>query len=152
MNPLVRSGDEIRAALTRVSPMRFLSEALTATDLADIAAYFEAVLGPPDHSPPFDVTGQWASQSQPWWGLFVTHYANRSLLTGAWLTFDEKGEPRWLYFYESGSWIAPSVYSAALFRNTGPPFGLPPIAAPKRRTPRASARSRSSSGIATTRT
>ena len=56
----------------------------------------------------------------------MTHYANRSLLTGAWLTFDEKGEPRWLYFYESGSWIAPSVYSAALFRNTGPPFGLPP--------------------------
>ena len=46
VDPLVRTGDQIRAAINRVSPMKYLGDALSAADLADIAAYFATVLGP----------------------------------------------------------------------------------------------------------
>ena len=77
INPLVRTGDEIRAAINRVSPMRTLNGVLSDANLADIAAYFVTVLGAPGNAPDFDVTGQWASSMQPWWALYVTHYAGR---------------------------------------------------------------------------
>ncbi len=126
VNPLVRTGDEIRAAINRVSPMRSLGATLSSTDLADIAAYFVTVLGPPANAPDFDVSGQWASATQPWWALYVTQYAGRSLLTGGWLTFDQQGNSIWLYFYEAGGWTGPGIYMAKLFRNTGPAFATPP--------------------------
>ena len=126
INPVVRTADQIRAAINRVSPMRFLGDQLSNADLADIAAYFEAVLGPPTNAPDFDVGGQWASATQPWWALYVTQYAGRSLLAGGWLTFDSHGNATWLYFHESGGWTGPSIYTAKLFRNTGPPFATPP--------------------------
>ena len=126
INPLVRSADQIRAAINRVSPMRFLGDALSNTDLADIAVYFETVLGPPTNTPDFDIGGQWASATEPWWALFLTQYAGRSLLTGGWLTFDSQGNAIWLYFYESGGWTGPGIYTAKLYRNTGPPFATPP--------------------------
>lgn len=125
VNPLVRAPDQIRAAMARVSPMRYLNDALTDGDLADIVAYFATVLGPPTHAPDFAVGGQWASPDEPWWVVYVTQYANRQLLTGGWLTFAGDGTPTWLYFYEGGGWTAPGVYTAKLYRNTGPAFGGP---------------------------
>lgn len=126
IDPRVRTADEIRAAINRVSPMRYLGAALSNADLADIAAYFVTVLGPPTLAPDFDVTGQWASGAQPWWALYVTQYADRSLLTGGWLTFDAAGNAIWLYFYEAGGWTGPGIYTAKLFRNSGPPYATPP--------------------------
>lgn len=126
VDPRVRTGDEIRATINRVSPMRFLGGALSNADLADIAAYFVTLLGAPTNAPPFDVGGQWSSATQPWWALYVTQYASGALLTGGWLTFDADGNATWLYFYESGAWTSPGVYTAKLFRNTGPPFATPP--------------------------
>jgi cytochrome c553 len=126
VDPRVRTGDEIRAAINRVSPMRFLGSALSNADLADIAAYFVTVLGAPTHAPAFEVGGQWSSSTQPWWALYLTQYASGALLTGGWLTFDAAGDAIWLYFYESGAWTSPGVYTAKLFRNTGPPFATPP--------------------------
>lgn len=126
MNPLVRTAAEIRGTINRVSPMRNLGAALSDADLADIAAYFVTVLDAPVNTPSFDVTGQWASVTQPWWALYLTQYAQRTLLTGGWLTFDAQGSAIWLYFYESGTWTAPGIYTAQLFRNTGPPFATPP--------------------------
>jgi cytochrome c553 len=126
INPLVRTGDEIRGAINRVSPMRSLGATLSNADLADIAAYFVSVLGPPTNAPDFDVSGQWASAIQPWWALYVTQYAGRTLLTGGWLTFDQQGNAIWLYFYEAGGWTGPGIYTAKLFRNTGPAFATPP--------------------------
>jgi mono/diheme cytochrome c family protein len=38
IDPRARTGDEIRTAINRVSPMRFLGGALSIADLADIAA------------------------------------------------------------------------------------------------------------------
>lgn len=106
--------------------MRSLAESLAAADMADIAAYFAAALGPPGYAPEFGVSGQWASAREPWWGLYVTQYAGRSALAGAWLTFDGSGNAVWLYFHGSGAWTAPGVYEAILFRNSGPPFGASP--------------------------
>ena len=126
INPLVRTADQIRAAINRVSPMKYLGDALSAADLADIAAYFVTVLGPPGNAPDFNVSGQWASATQPWWGLYVTQYAGRSVLSGGWLTFDPQGRAVWLYFHDSGGWTGPGIYTARLFRNTGPPFATPP--------------------------
>jgi cytochrome c553 len=126
INPLVRTGDEIRGAINRVSPMRALGATLADTDLADIAAYFVTVLGPPTNAPDYDVSGQWASATQPWWALYVTQYAGRTLLTGGWLTFDQQGQSIWLYFHEAGGWTGPGIYTAKLFRNTGPAFATPP--------------------------
>ena len=126
VDPLVRTGDQIRAAINRVSPMKYLGDALSAADLADIAAYFATVLGPPSNAPDFNVSGQWASVAQPWWGLYVTQHAGRSVLSGGWLTFDLQGNAVWLYFHESGGWTGPGIYTARLFRNTGPPFATPP--------------------------
>lgn len=122
----MRTGDQIRGAINRVSPMRTLGETLTDADLAAIAAYFVTVLGPPTNAPDYSVGGQWASTVQPWWGLYVTQYSGRATLSGGWLTFDADGNAVWLYFHESGTWTAPGVYEATLFRNTGPPFGTPP--------------------------
>jgi len=126
VNPLVRTGDEIRGAINRVSPMGNLGGVLSDADLTDIAAYFVKVLDTTAHAPLFDVSGQWASIVQPWWALYVTQYAQRSLLTGGWLTFDGEGNAIWLYFYESGGWTAPDTYTAQLYRNTGPPFATAP--------------------------
>lgn len=126
VNPLVRTPDEIRSTIARVSPMRNLGATLSDADLADIAAYFVTVLDAPIHVPAFDVTGQWASVMQPWWALYVTQYAQRMLLTGGWLTFDDQGRSIWLYFYEAGAWTASGTYTAQLFRNTGPPFATAP--------------------------
>jgi cytochrome c553 len=126
IDPRVRTSDEIRAAINRVSPMRFLGGALSNADLADIAAYFVNLLDAPTNAPAFDVGGQWSSGTQPWWALYLTQYARGSLLTGGWLTFDAAGNAIWLYFYESGAWTGPGVYAAKLFRNTGPPFATPP--------------------------
>ncbi len=72
INPLVRTADQIRAAINRVSPMKFLGDALSEADLAAIAAYFVTLLGPPTNTPDFNVSGQWASSTQPWWALYVT--------------------------------------------------------------------------------
>jgi hypothetical protein len=126
INPLVRTADQIRAAINRVSPMKFLGDALSNADLAEIAAYFGTVLGPATDTPDFNVSGQWANSSQPWWTLYVTQYAGRSVLSGGWLTFDAQGHAIWLYFHEAGSWTGPGIYTARLFRNTGPPFGTAP--------------------------
>jgi len=125
INPLVRTADEIRAAINRVSPMKFLGEALSNANLIDVAAYFETVLGPPRNAPDFDVSGQWANATQPWWALYLTHYAGRSTLSGGWLTFDAKSNATWLYFHEAGDWVGPGIYTAKLFRNTGPAFATP---------------------------
>lgn len=126
VNPMVRTGAEIRGAINRVSPMGYLGGALADADLADIAAYFVGVLDRPVNAPAFEVTGQWASVVQPWWALYVTQYAQRSKLTGGWLTFDAQGQAIWLYFHESGGWTAANTYRATLFRNTGPPFATAP--------------------------
>jgi cytochrome c553 len=126
INPLVRTADQIRAAINRVSPMKYLGDALSAADLADVAAYFVEVLGPPTNAPDFNVSGQWASSTQPWWALYVTQHAGRSVLSGGWLTFDAQGRAIWLYFHESGGWTGPGIYTAKLFSNTGPPFATPP--------------------------
>lgn len=122
----MRTGDQIRAAIARVSPMRTLAATLSEADMADVAAYFVTVLGPPTNAPDFGVGGQWASAVQPWWALYVTQHALGAALSGGWLTFDAGGNAVWLYFHEAGTWTAPGVYEAALFRNTGPPFGTPP--------------------------
>lgn len=106
--------------------MRYLSDTLSDTDLADIASYFVAVLGPPSLAPGFGVSGQWSSAEQPWWVLYVTQYAAGQLLTGAWLTFDAARNPTWIYFYEGGGWTAPSVYVAKVYRNSGPAFAAVP--------------------------
>lgn len=126
INPLVRTADQIRAAINRVSPMKSLGAALSDADLAAIAAYFVTVLGPPTNTPDFDVSGQWASATQPWWALYVTQHAGRSALSGGWLTFDTNGAAVWLYFHQAGGWTGPGIYTASLFRNSGPPFATPP--------------------------
>jgi cytochrome c553 len=117
VNPLVRTADRIRAAINRISPMRFLAEALSDIDLNDIAAYFTTLLGPVSNAPEYDVTGQWSSAVDATWTVFVTQYADKERLTGAWLTYGEGGKPTWLYFWESGGWTSPAVYAASLFRN-----------------------------------
>jgi mono/diheme cytochrome c family protein len=126
IDPRVRTADQIRAAINRVSPMRFLGDALAGADLASIAAYFVTVLGPPTDVPDFDVSGQWASATQPWWALYVTQHAGNSALSGGWLTFDASRDAVWLYFHEAGGWTGPGIYTASLFRNSGPPFATPP--------------------------
>ena len=126
INPLVRTGAEIHGAINRVSPMRNLGGVLSGADLADIAAYLVSVLGAPTFAPDYDVSGHWASATQPCWALYVTQYAGRSLLTGGWLTFDAQGNAIWQYFYEAGGSTGPGIYTAKLFRNSGPPFATPP--------------------------
>lgn len=127
VNPLVRTADEIRAAINRVSPMGFLSS-LADRDLADIAAYFVTVLGEPAFTPDFNVGGQWIDPAQPWWGLTLTQFAGRKRIAGAWNTFDADSKPIWLYFYDEGAWTGPAIYTAKLYRNSGPPFSTPPEA------------------------
>lgn len=122
----MRTPDQIRAAIGRVSPMRFLNDALTEGDLADIASYFVTVLGPPSFAPAFGVSGQWANPAEPWWVLYVTQYAAGQLLTGGWLTFDAARNPTWMYFYEGGGWTAPGVYVAKLYRDSGPGYAAVP--------------------------
>jgi hypothetical protein len=128
VDPRVRTADEIRGAMLRVSPMGFLNGVLSAAELDNLAAYFRSILDQPSFAPDFDVSGQWQSQRQTWWTLFVTQYAAGTQLSGGWLTFDATGAPTWLFFYEGGGWIAAGVYSAKLRRNTGPPFATDPNA------------------------
>ena len=125
VNPLVRSADEIRAAINRVSPMGFLSS-LADRELQDIAAYFATVLGEPTNAPDFNVGGQWYDPTQPWWALSLIQFSGRKRLTGIWSTFDAEQKPIWLYFYDGGGWTGPRIYTAKLYRNSGPPFSGQP--------------------------
>jgi hypothetical protein len=125
INPLVRTADEIRAAINRVSPMGFLSS-LTDRELQDIAAYFVTVLGEPTFTPDFNVGGQWYDVAQPWWALQLTQFAGRKRIAGTWYTFDADSKPTWLYFYDGGEWSGPGIYTSKLYRNSGPPFATLP--------------------------
>jgi hypothetical protein len=124
VNPLVRTADEIRGALGRVSPMRMLNGILSDKDLQDIAAYFVTVLGEPTNAPDFTITGQWWDPERPWMALVFNHYANRKQLSGIWHTFDDSGNAVWLYFID-GAWTGPSIYNGKLYRNSGPPYAQP---------------------------
>lgn len=124
VNPLVRTADEIRGALGRVSPMRMLNGILSDKDLQDIAAYFVTVLGEPTNAPDFTITGQWWDPERPWMALVFNHFANRKQLSGIWHTFDENGDAIWLYFLD-GAWTGPSIYTGKLYRNSGPPYAQP---------------------------
>jgi cytochrome c553 len=124
VNPLVRTADEIRGALGRVSPMRMLNGILSDKDLQDIAAYFVTVLGEPTNAPDFTIAGQWWDLERPWMALVFNHFANRKQLSGIWHTFDDSGNAVWLYFID-GAWTGPSIYTGKLYRNSGPPYAQP---------------------------
>lgn len=133
INPLVRTADEIRGALGRVSPMRMLNALLSDADLRDIAAYFVTVLGEPTNNPDFNVGDVWWDSSQNGWALLLRQHSGRKQLAGIWYTFDADGKAAW-YLFNGGSWSAPSVYTAKLYRHTGSPLTVPYDAAALRAT------------------
>lgn len=121
VDPRVRSADEILAAIQRVSPMGFLSGTIGAAEARDLAAYFSDVLGPQTFRPDFNVGDFWWDQNAGGQSLNLRQFSARNQLAGIWYTFDASGSPVW-FLFNGGSWSAPSVYTAPLFRANGTPY------------------------------
>ena len=83
--------------------MRFLSQVLTDRDIENLAAYFVAVLGPPDHRPDFAVSDVWWDPRESGWGMTLRQHSARQQISGSWYTYDSAGRPTWFAF-GAGSW------------------------------------------------
>lgn len=121
VDPRVRTADEIRGALNRVSPMGFLQSIITAQDERDLAAYFVQSLGPPTNRPDYNVGDFWWDQKSGGSSINLRQFSSRNQLAGIWYTFDAAGNPEW-FLFNGGSWSGPSVYVATLYRARGTPF------------------------------
>ncbi len=121
VDPRVRTADEIRGALNRVSPMGFLQSVITAQDERDLAAYFVESLGPPTNRPDFNVGDFWWDQKNGGSSVNLRQFSGRNQLAGIWYTFDAAGNPEW-FLFNGGSWSGPSIYTAPLYRARGTPF------------------------------
>ncbi|MDX2218784.1 MAG: cytochrome c [Burkholderiales bacterium] len=121
IDPRVRTPDEIRGALNRVSPMGFLQSVITAQDERDLAAYFVESLGPPTNRPDYNVGDFWWDQKNGGSSINLRQFSGRNQLAGIWYTYDASGNPVW-FLFNGGSWSGPSIYTAPLFRGRGSPF------------------------------
>lgn len=121
VDPRVRTADEIRGALNRVSPMGFLQGVISPTDERDLAAYFVESLGPPTHRPDFNVGDFWWDQKNGGSSINLRQFSGRNQLAGIWCTYDASGNPLW-FLFNGGSWSGPSIYTAPLFRGRGTPY------------------------------
>ena len=64
----------------------------------------------------------WAAASgESGWGVYLTHQG--STIFASWFSYDLDGSPLWLSVTAQQN--AAGVYSGALYRTTGPPFGTP---------------------------
>ena len=102
-----------------VNQMGFLTF-LTATNIANIAAYIGSVLAPPVVLP--DYTGAWFRASESGWGLSVVRGASGGYGIIMY-HFNQTNNPTW-YFMAGGSFSG-TVYSAPVTRFAGPFFGSP---------------------------
>lgn len=123
VDPRVRTADEIRGALNRVSPMGFLQGVITAQDERDLVAYFAQSLGPPTNRPDYNVGDFWWDQKNGGSSVNLRQFSGRNQLAGIWYTFDATGNPVW-FLFNGGSWSGPSIYTAPLYRGRGTPFTL----------------------------
>jgi Matrixin len=70
-----------------------------------------------------DIWWDAAGTGEPGWGVHFTHQGD--LIFATWFTYDFDGAPLWLS--ATASKTSAGVYSGALFRTTGPPFGAVPF-------------------------
>ena len=70
-----------------------------------------------------DIWWDAAGTGEPGWGVHFTHQGD--LIFATWFTYDFDGAPLWLS--ATASKTSSGVYSGALFRTTGPPFGAVPF-------------------------
>jgi hypothetical protein len=121
IDPRVRTAEEIRGALNRVSPMGFLQSIITAQDERDLAAYFVESLGPPTNRPDYNVGDFWWDQQNGGSSVNLRQFSGRNQLAGIWYTYDSSGNPVW-FIFNGGSWSGPSIYTAPLYRARGTSF------------------------------
>jgi mono/diheme cytochrome c family protein len=114
----------ITSAISSVSQMNALGNALTATDLQNIAAY----IGKTVNLQPNYQGLWWAAPAgvESGWGINVAHQYNTIFLT--WFTYDATGKGWWLVMTgKPGVGLAANTYSGTIYATTGPAFNAQPF-------------------------
>lgn len=117
----------ITSAINGLVPaMAFLRPILSASDIADIAAYLGTLSGPAPPPPPptppvpaFDYTDLWwAGEGESGWGINITQHPSHKIFAVVY-TYDMDRRPMWLVLPD-GTWSSPTLYSGPFYRVTGP--------------------------------
>lgn len=107
----------------RVPAMAFLRSFISASDMADIAAYIASLSAPPPPPPPapaLDYTDLWWVESEPGRGVSIVHHAATNKMFVVIYTYDLDRRPLWLMIPD-GVMTTPTNYAGPVYRVTGPP-------------------------------
>lgn len=105
---------------SRVPPMSFLREVLTASDIADVAAYLVSLSEPETAVPAYDYTDLWWNPAESGWGLNLIQHAS-SVIFGVMYTYEPPNRATW-FVLPGGTWTSPTTFGGPFFRVTGPAF------------------------------
>lgn len=105
----------------RVAAMSFLRSVLTASDIADIAAWLaNPTLTPAAPTPAHDYSDLWWNPAEDGWGLNLIQHPSH-VVFGVMYTYDANRKAMWLVL-PGGQWTTSTTYTGALYRVTGPGF------------------------------
>ncbi|MDR0769934.1 MAG: hypothetical protein LBE75_01850 [Burkholderiales bacterium] len=78
------------------------------------------------YGPTRQYTGPWYNPSEDNWGLTVLmNFTNSRYIFIPWYTYDSSGKASW-YIFQGDVWSANDVFSADVYRYTGPSWGVLP--------------------------
>lgn len=109
-----------------VPAMTFLRTVLSASDIADIAAYLGTLQAPPPPppttpppaTPAFDFSDLWWNPNESGWGLNLVQHATNQVF-GVMYTYEAPNRPLWLVI-PGGTWTSSLVFTGAIYRVNGP--------------------------------
>lgn len=107
----------------RVPAMGFLREVLTASDVADIAAYLASLMAPGPVVPAYDYSDLWWNPAESGWGLNLIQHASH-VIFGVMYTYEAPNRATW-FVLPGGTWTSPTTFGGPLYRVTGPAFTAP---------------------------
>jgi cytochrome c553 len=118
----------ITNAISSVNQMQSLKGLLSATDIANIAAYIATAntTTPTPVGPAFNVTAMWwAEQAESGWGMSAIQSATNKVFVVVY-TYAADGRSTWFVLPDS-TWTTPTSLTGKLYQTTGPAFNAVPF-------------------------
>lgn len=114
----------INNAVSSVNQMQFLKAVLTATDVADIAAYIASV-NTAAIVPALNATSMWYNPAEDGWGISMVQGTVSTVVFAVIYTYGADNKATW--FSCACSWTTPTSVSGDLYVVTGPVFNATPF-------------------------
>jgi mono/diheme cytochrome c family protein len=114
----------INNAINSVSQMQFLKVALSATDIANIAAYISSV-NTAAVVPAVNTTGMWYLPAEDGWGISMVQGTVSTTVFAVIYTYGTDNKATW--FSCICNWTTPTSMSGDLYSVTGPVFNATPF-------------------------